>query len=262
MTKLTRIMTAGIFVVGNALELFSQQKFLQQKEKNFEKNLEGIVNNVQNQKGIDSQKSIVKSYEISGIAELAVELENKGHKLYGSAVGSSVGISVQGNDTSITVYPDIYAERIDNSFFSSELDFYMILLQKSPENKEVVDIVNNEYRNAFARFYDADVPDSRQAVIIDSTARNFTPLPSGIGADKHNMGLPPQLLQLMGNYPNPFNNSTKIRYELGEAANVSMEVYDITGRRIETRNLGNHGKGTHEIEFFGYKNIGYKELGY
>lgn len=39
---------------------------------------------------------------------------------------------------------------------------------------------------------------------------------------------------LRGNYPNPFNNTTVIRYELPEPAEVSIDVIDQTGRTVDT----------------------------
>jgi len=38
----------------------------------------------------------------------------------------------------------------------------------------------------------------------------------------------------LGNYPNPFNPSTKIHYDLPEAGQVRMVVYDMTGKEIST----------------------------
>ena len=45
--------------------------------------------------------------------------------------------------------------------------------------------------------------------------------------------------QLKGNYPNPFNPETVIEYGIPEAAEVTLEVYDIMGRLMnrETRTL-------------------------
>ena len=36
------------------------------------------------------------------------------------------------------------------------------------------------------------------------------------------------------NYPNPFNSSTQINYSLGYAGHISLTVYDISGRKIQT----------------------------
>ncbi len=42
----------------------------------------------------------------------------------------------------------------------------------------------------------------------------------------------PSRLQLHGNYPNPFNPSTTIRFDLAVASEVSVEVFDLLGRRV------------------------------
>ncbi len=40
----------------------------------------------------------------------------------------------------------------------------------------------------------------------------------------------PEDIRLLGNYPNPFNASTEIRYELNRDLRVSLKVYDVLGR--------------------------------
>jgi len=44
----------------------------------------------------------------------------------------------------------------------------------------------------------------------------------------------PMFTSLGQNYPNPFNVSTNISYSLAEAENVSLKVYDIAGRLVQT----------------------------
>jgi len=44
----------------------------------------------------------------------------------------------------------------------------------------------------------------------------------------------PPSYQLLRNYPNPFNPSTRIGYNLSEETEVVIEVYDLKGRRVET----------------------------
>lgn len=53
--------------------------------------------------------------------------------------------------------------------------------------------------------------------------------------------------ELLGNYPNPFNPATTIRYKLPETAHVRIDVYDVTGRRVATpvndlRDEGSHNE--------------------
>ena len=44
----------------------------------------------------------------------------------------------------------------------------------------------------------------------------------------------PQKHSLKQNYPNPFNTSTNIRFELSVPERVTLEIFDINGREIET----------------------------
>jgi len=44
----------------------------------------------------------------------------------------------------------------------------------------------------------------------------------------------PSLTSLGQNYPNPFNATTKIAYDLATAGDVTLKIYDISGRLVET----------------------------
>jgi hypothetical protein len=52
-------------------------------------------------------------------------------------------------------------------------------------------------------------------------------------------------------YPNPFNPSTKITYTLPEAANVSLQVFDILGNEVTTLVNEAQQPGAYEFEFDG-----------
>jgi len=52
--------------------------------------------------------------------------------------------------------------------------------------------------------------------------------------------------QLSQNYPNPFNAQTTIRYTLPAPSDVSIDIFDITGRKLETIISGHQDAGEHE----------------
>ena len=53
------------------------------------------------------------------------------------------------------------------------------------------------------------------------------------------------------NVPNPFTNNTVISYNLNEAANVSVQIVDVTGKVVTTINEGNQAAGEHNITIDG-----------
>jgi hypothetical protein len=59
----------------------------------------------------------------------------------------------------------------------------------------------------------------------------------------------PQRFELKQNYPNPFNPSTIIRYQIKDSRFVTLKVYDILGREIETLVNEFQKAGTYETQF-------------
>ena len=59
----------------------------------------------------------------------------------------------------------------------------------------------------------------------------------------------PDEYYLSQNYPNPFNSTTRIKYGLPEAGHVSLTVYDISGRVVQTLVDMQLKAGHHEIEW-------------
>lgn len=59
----------------------------------------------------------------------------------------------------------------------------------------------------------------------------------------------PTRILLEQNYPNPFTESTQIRFSLPEAMSVSLRVLNVLGREVRVLVNGRLEAGTHEADF-------------
>lgn len=57
----------------------------------------------------------------------------------------------------------------------------------------------------------------------------------------------PSSFILYQNYPNPFNPTTSISYQIPESGLVSLQVYDMLGRKIEVLVNGKKEAGQHTM---------------
>lgn len=55
--------------------------------------------------------------------------------------------------------------------------------------------------------------------------------------------------QLSNNYPNPFNPSTVIRYEIGETRDVTLKIYNSLGEELSTLVNKEQIAGSYEVQF-------------
>ena len=58
----------------------------------------------------------------------------------------------------------------------------------------------------------------------------------------------PQKTALMQNYPNPFNPDTWIPYQLSEGADISIVIYDATGRIVKRLDVGYKNAGVYRTQ--------------
>ena len=62
-------------------------------------------------------------------------------------------------------------------------------------------------------------------------------------------GTIPRAYTLLQNFPNPFNPTTTIRFDLPRAAEVSLKVYDMLGREIATLERGHLKAGYYQVQW-------------
>jgi len=59
----------------------------------------------------------------------------------------------------------------------------------------------------------------------------------------------PTEFSLHENYPNPFNPSTTLRFDLPELRDVNVIIYNMLGQKVKTFNMENISAGHHSIKW-------------
>jgi hypothetical protein len=70
--------------------------------------------------------------------------------------------------------------------------------------------------------------------------------PVGIENDMDEL---PQSFAIFRNYPNPFNSGTTVIFDIQDATNVRIDIYNLLGRRVTTLFDGNKPAGSHAISW-------------
>jgi hypothetical protein len=73
----------------------------------------------------------------------------------------------------------------------------------------------------------------------------------GVTAVASETGSLPAAFALHPNYPNPFNPSTRLSYDLASAGSVTLTVYDLLGREVRRLVNGQQSAGRHTVEWDG-----------
>ncbi|MBT4503316.1 MAG: T9SS type A sorting domain-containing protein [Gemmatimonadetes bacterium] len=68
--------------------------------------------------------------------------------------------------------------------------------------------------------------------------------------------LAPVTTRLQGNYPNPFNPETTIHFDLAQAGQARLEVFDVLGQQVQTLVAGHLPAGSHRAVWSGLSESG------
>ncbi len=126
-------------------------------------------------------------------------------------------------------------------------------------------INGSAYADSFST--DVDVDDEAHAVLVQSDGKivaagfsqtTFGPaefavarfLPSNVTVIMNNE-ITPKSFVLCQNYPNPFNPTTNIRFQMAEPGFVTLEVYDVLGRKVTTLVHQKEAPGNYSVTFDG-----------
>ncbi len=71
---------------------------------------------------------------------------------------------------------------------------------------------------------------------------------SGVASESSDLSDLPQKIELAQNYPNPFSQTTTIKYALPEPTEVRIQVFDMLGRLVATLVDASKPQGTHAVD--------------
>lgn len=69
-------------------------------------------------------------------------------------------------------------------------------------------------------------------------------------------GKMPEQIELIGNYPNPFNPQTRIQFKLVKVQNISLIIFNERGQQVRKLAQDTFAKGTHDILWDGKNDAG------
>ncbi len=59
----------------------------------------------------------------------------------------------------------------------------------------------------------------------------------------------PNKIEFRAAYPNPFNPSTSLSFSLPQTSDVSLKLFDVTGRNVATLAIGEYAAGSHRLNW-------------
>ncbi|MFB6273413.1 MAG: LamG-like jellyroll fold domain-containing protein [Salinibacter sp.] len=98
-------------------------------------------------------------------------------------------------------------------------------------------------------YTDSNVPGNvvyyRVRQVSSDTERTTRTIKIGLGADTSST----ETVNLIGNFPNPFRESTTIAYRVKKAQTLTLSVWNLAGKRVATLADGKHTPGYYERTF-------------
>ncbi|NQV42029.1 MAG: AGE family epimerase/isomerase [Candidatus Marinimicrobia bacterium] len=147
------------------------------------------------------------------------------------------------NETPFTLYYWFEAEAVDRNIILTPLHS-----NSSPISIEAVQLDNEEYTNFLGVGRSLHIP----ANIGGEFEVTFTPgSPSVTDAN-----MKPEASHLSPVYPNPFNPTVSLNFELDQNSLVELAVFDIQGRKVKTLISSDFTPGQYKVEWSGLDHSG------
>ncbi len=161
--------------------------------------------------------------------------------------GNLWGITIQGGAK----------PNLGNIVNSDTTDIGLNQLYGNSNSGKIYDLYNNTPDSIKAQnnYWGTTILDSVEAHIFhrpDSTTLGFVdylPIRVVTSISSGNSSSLVNGFKLFDAYPNPFNPSTTLSFEVGRKMNVVLNIYDLTGKLVQTLFTGEREQGRYEIQF-------------
>ena len=209
-------------------------------------------NNVPIMRDTNSYKKIVKLQVNSNpLSHPSVGFSTDGSVIY-------VAYAIAQTDTNTTGavlgfnYFDIWAQRSDNGGMTWSTPKNITNTPLVDEMYPVVAPTGNSLTNAYITYMSNALPGSQsfndlQTIVPTYQMIDYVAIPVGI---KNISSTVPASYSLKQNFPNPFNPTTSIRFDISKSINVTLKVYNTVGKEVATLiNNENVTPGIKEVTF-------------
>ena len=180
----------------------------------------------------ENQKNALYKNELSN-GNKWISITCKGTSTNRSAIGTKVRVKVTINGNSVWQLQEVDGQ---SGYCGQNL-----MLHFGLGNSNVIDSIKVEWPAGGDQYF-TNVTVNQSVTIIE----NGTLISVGENTIEQ-----PQDFKLHQNFPNPFNPSTVINYELTSFSNVELKVYDILGNEVETLVNDLKQPGIHSVSFNG-----------
>jgi len=121
-----------------------------------------------------------------------------------------------------------------------------------PDSHSVLLTRDGDLQAETVSVYVRGVDDDCGPDLLDLVARADDGVPTAVEEGGGFLPPAPATFQLLPNYPNPFNPTTTVRFDLPRPARVDLAIYDLRGRLVKTFARGQeYAAGRHQMEWNG-----------
>lgn len=120
----------------------------------------------------------------------------------------------------------------------------IVTAQNQPETHEY-QFTDREVEGNFTYYY------WLQTIELDGTNEFYGPISVKVNGNDFETPVIPLVTQLNGAYPNPFNPTTTISFDLADSSPVLIEIYNVKGQKVRTLVNDNMNAGSHRVVWDG-----------